>query len=102
MSRYNEDKTQYRTGIIPSEELVNVMLNEVKNARAVISKEKLDKKIPLTIKELKDAIDNIRGAVMIVYPAYHGLPEWEPVRLILENKFEWENIPTDVYDVISL
>lgn len=34
-------------------------------------------------------MDKLRGAVMIAYPAYHGLPEWEPVVLILENKHDW-------------
>ena len=33
---------------------------------------------------LKDAIDNIRGAVMICYPM--GLPEWDLIRENLEDK----------------
>jgi len=28
-------------------------------------------------------MDNLRGAMMIAYPGYHGLGEWEPVRLVL-------------------
>jgi hypothetical protein len=35
---------------------------------------------------LKEAIDNIRGAVMICYPM--GLPEWDLVRENLEDKEE--------------
>lgn len=33
--------------------------------------------------ELLDAIENIRLAVMLTYPAYLDLPEWEPTYLIL-------------------
>jgi hypothetical protein len=71
-------------------------------AKKTITKDKVDQKIPLNIKELKDALDGLRGAIMIVYPAYHGLPEWEPVRMILENKYDFENVPQDVYEVIEL
>jgi len=30
--------------------------------------------------------------MMMAYPGYHNLPEWEPARLILENKFDFENM----------
>jgi len=42
------------------------------------------RKVTLTHAALKEAIDNIRGAVMICYPM--GLPEWDLVRLLLEDK----------------
>ena len=35
---------------------------------------------------LQNEIDTIRGIVMMAYPAYHGLGEWEPIKVILENK----------------
>ena len=38
--------------------------------------------MPLTKQVLTDAIDVVRGAVMICYPM--GLPEWDLVRLCLE------------------
>lgn len=38
--------------------------------------------MPLTKHRLSEAIDNIRGAVMICYPM--GLPEWDFVRQALE------------------
>lgn len=40
----------------------------------------------LTRKALEDALDNVRGAVMICYPM--GLPAWDNVRLILEGTEE--------------
>merc|ERR1712125_234989 len=33
-------------------------------------------------------IDNLRGAVMIAYPAYHMLPACDPTRMELEDKEE--------------
>ena len=36
---------------------------------------------------------------MIAYPGYHGLPEWEPCRLILEGEHELEGKETDVAEV---
>lgn len=38
---------------------------------------------------------------MIAYPAYHGLPEWEPAVLILENKFDFEGREFDVGDYLA-
>lgn len=43
----------------------------------------MDKNIPLTHKVVKDALDQMKGAVMIVYPM--GLPPHDPVRQELEN-----------------
>ena len=42
------------------------------------------RKVCLSERMLLDAIDNIRGAVMICYPM--GLPEWDLVRENLESK----------------
>lgn len=46
-------------------------------------------------------MDKLRGAVMIAYPAYHGLPEWEPVKLVLENKHDWAGKETDVAEYLD-
>merc|ERR1711879_92606 len=43
----------------------------------------------LTIEGLKEQINLLRGMVMIAYPAYHGLPEWEPVVEMLEGTFPY-------------
>jgi hypothetical protein len=40
--------------------------------------------VPLTKQLLTDAVDVVRGAVMMCYPM--GLPEWDLVRLCLEDK----------------
>jgi hypothetical protein len=46
-------------------------------------------------------MNNLRGAVMIAYPAYHGLPPWEPAVLLLENKHFLEGQETDIGEVIN-
>ena len=43
----------------------------------------MDKNIPLTNEVVKDALDQMKGAVMIVYPM--GLPPHDPVRQELEK-----------------
>lgn len=38
----------------------------------------------VTMDMVKDALDQLRGAVMIVYPM--GLPPYDPIRMEFENK----------------
>ena len=45
--------------------------------------QQVDANIPLTSEVVQDALDQMRGAVMIVYPM--GLPPHEPVKQELEN-----------------
>ena len=45
----------------------------------------VDQKKCINKEEVSEAINLLKGAVMIAYPAYYELPEWEPVYLILEN-----------------
>jgi len=40
---------------------------------------------------LWEQIDLTRGIVMIAYPGFHGLGEWEPIWVILENKEEFDD-----------
>lgn len=48
----------------------------------------------LTEKEVKDALDKIRGSVMIVYPM--GLPPHDPIKLELDNEEDLSG--TQVYN----
>lgn len=50
---------------------------------AKMLQQQVDANIPLTSEVVQDAIDQMRGAVMIVYPM--GLPPHEPVKQELEN-----------------
>eukprot|EP00959_Pyramimonas_sp_CCMP1952_P157567 3295081-Pyramimonas_sp.AAC.1 len=48
----------------------------------------VEKKVVMKKADLLEAIDTIRGAVMINFPM--GLPEWDNVRLAIEDKEELE------------
>lgn len=87
--RENKDPTGYRIGVAPMEELSKKLKDAASDARKYISKDKAKNKIELDLKELEEQFSLLRGAVMIAYPAYHGLPEWEQVYLILEDKINF-------------
>jgi len=46
-------------------------------------------------------LDIIRGLVMMAYPAYHGLGDWEPIKVILENREDFDD-KTDLTDDLSV
>jgi len=87
-SNYRQDPSEKRTGDAPSDELAAVINQTVEDAKALTSDQMLARKQAITIKPLEDAINNIRGAVMIVYPM--GLPDYDHVRQILEEREELE------------
>ena len=53
-------------------------------ARAMVSRDLVARDSCLTLKEVTNVLDILRGATMIVYPM--GLPPHEPIRLELENR----------------
>lgn len=79
----NKDPLGKRNGKAPSEKMAEVINRTRKEAKARIAKEQADVNIPLNYDIVKDAIDQMRGAVMIVYPM--GLPPHDPVKQELEN-----------------
>lgn len=85
-TRYNDDKSGQRTGWILEEDVTNTILNGVKEAKEYISPKRTESKQLTTVKELLDLIEMLRAGVMIGYPGYYGLPEWEPCRVFLEDK----------------
>ena len=70
--------------------------NEIKKG---ISKNLVDQKKCLTVKMLRDMFDQLRGVMMIAYPGYHGVPEWEPAREILEGQYDIVSSQSEQYDV---
>lgn len=77
-----------------------MMLNEAMKTKQLIHKSQVDMKINLTKKMMTDQLDIIRGLTMMAYPAYHGLGEWEPIKVILENREEFEekmDLTDDLY-----
>lgn len=85
----NPDKTGYRTGIAPNKDYQAILQKEVEKAKTFLNDDPSKSKRITTVKELEEFVNNIKGAVMIVYPGYHNLPEWDPVYLILEDKIDY-------------
>ena len=89
------DPTGYRTGLVPSKESV-VKLNEVcDSAKKLVSNDNPELKKIMVTGDLKEVFMLFKGAVMIAYPGYYGLPDWDPVLLILEDKM---NFPSQYPD----
>jgi len=78
------DPTGKRTGDAPAENMADVIRRTVAELEASISKEQFEKKVVFNLEMFQEKFDNVRGALMIVYPM--GLPDWEPARLIFEDE----------------
>jgi len=87
-SNYRQDPSEKRTGDAPSDELAAVLQKTCADAVALTAEAQVQRKIATTAEALEEAINNIRGAVMIVYPM--GLPDYDHVRCILEEREELE------------
>jgi len=59
-------------------------------AKQMIHKTQVDRKVCLTMKMMNDQLDIFRGLVMMAYPGYYGLGDFEPIKVILENREEWD------------
>ena len=85
----NADPTGYRIGIAPNDELKTKIMDELEKAKKLLDKDMVDKKIITDPKALQEAINVIKGAVMIVYPGYYNLPTWDLTYLILEDRLDY-------------
>ena len=84
-ANYRQDPSERRTGDCPSDELAAVLQKTVEDGKALTAeKTTVALKRPTTSAALEEAINNMRGAVMIVYPM--GLPDYDHVRQILEER----------------
>ena len=79
------DEHKYRTGWLVDESLSNQMLEEAMKGKQLIHKTQIDRKVCLTFEALEHQLDIFKGLVMMAYPGYHGLGEWEPIRVLLEE-----------------
>ena len=89
-ANYRQDPAERRTGDAPSDELAAVIQRTVEDGKALTAETMVTRKKPVTAAMLEEAVSNMRGAVMIVYPM--GLPDYDHVRQILEEREELEEI----------
>lgn len=59
-------------------------MRTVEEAKALISKKQVQANVCFTMEMVKEALDQLRGAVMIVYPM--GLPPHDPIRMEFEDR----------------
>jgi len=68
--------------------------------KQLIHKTQIDRKVCLTFEAIQQQMDVYKGLVMMAYPGYHGLGEWEPIRVLLEGQEEEEPSPqNEILDV---
>ncbi|XP_021924692.1 UPF0769 protein C21orf59 homolog isoform X3 [Zootermopsis nevadensis] len=80
---FNKDPIGRRNGKQPNEHMQDVIKRTTEEAKAVVSKKQIQADVCLTLKMVQNALDILRGAVMIVYPM--NLPPHDVIRHELEN-----------------
>ncbi|KAL1131693.1 hypothetical protein AAG570_011306 [Ranatra chinensis] len=85
---FNKDPIGRRNGKQPNEKMQAVLNKTIDEARAIVSKKQVQAGVCLTQKKVQEALDLLRGALMIVYPM--GLPPHDVIRMELENKEDLE------------
>lgn len=83
-----KDELGRRNGRVPLEKMVDVLVRTIKDAKEKISKNLVQKDICLNQAKIQEAIDELRGAVTIVYPM--GLPPYDPIAMEFENNEDLE------------
>lgn len=79
-----KDEIGRRNGQAPNDKMKDVLMKTVDKAKALISKKQAQANVCVTVDMVKDALDQLRGAVMIVYPM--GLPPHDPIRMEMEDR----------------
>jgi len=96
----NPDEHGYRTGCPPPPEVADVLSRTAEEAEAAVSHALVQQRRTLTRDVCQTHIDNLRGAVMIAYPAFHRLPVYDPVRAELEDREELDGA-SEMQDVLD-
>lgn len=80
-----KDESFHRTGWVLAKPQTEEMLEIAHQAKEAIHKKNVEFKKKLSLEILEEHLDMVRGVVTKNYPGYHGLGEWEPVRVLLES-----------------
>ncbi|KAK2823397.1 hypothetical protein Q7C36_019997 [Tachysurus vachellii] len=83
-AEFRKDEIGRRNGHAPNEKMKNVLKKTMEEAKALISNKQVQANVCVTMDMVNEALDQLRGAVMIVYPM--GLPPHDPIRMELENQ----------------
>ncbi|XP_013778146.1 UPF0769 protein C21orf59-like isoform X2 [Limulus polyphemus] len=80
----NKDTIGRRNGKAPNQKMAEVLTKTLSEAKAKVSKKQIEANVCLSQTMVKEALDILQGAVMIVYPM--GLPPHEPIKKELDNE----------------
>lgn len=83
-----KDDLGRRNGRVPLDKMVDVLERTIREAKQKITKNLVKQDTCLTQSVVQEAIDELRGAVTIVYPM--GLPPYDPIQMEFENKEDLE------------
>eukprot|EP00466_Bigelowiella_natans_P004553 jgi/Bigna1/90278/estExt_fgenesh1_pg.C_660090 len=78
------DPLGFRVGKPPGPDVAKVLTRTADECRAAIDVQQAARKIVISRSKIEEAINNIKGAVMIAYPM--NLPEHDIIRTMLEGK----------------
>ncbi|MEQ2272425.1 hypothetical protein XENORESO_020886 [Xenotaenia resolanae] len=81
---FRKDEIGRRNGHAPNDKMKDVLMKTVEEAKALICKKQVQANVCVTMEMIKEALDQLRGAVMIVYPM--GLPPHDPIRMEFEEQ----------------
>ncbi|XP_069127896.1 cilia- and flagella-associated protein 298-like [Argopecten irradians] len=87
-AKMNKDPIGRRNGMAPDDKMAEVLTKTIKEAKDMISKKKVQMDQYVTQATVKEALDILRGAVMIVYPM--NLPPHDNIRMEFENTEDLE------------
>ncbi|CAN0227244.1 unnamed protein product [Lampetra fluviatilis] len=85
-AQLSPDPCGRRGGQAPNEKMQEVLRKTIQEAKALISKNQVQANVFMTMEMVQEALDQLRGAVTIVYPMQ--LPPHDPVRMEIEDKAE--------------
>ncbi|KAJ8266670.1 hypothetical protein GJAV_G00133270 [Gymnothorax javanicus] len=83
-AEFKKDEIGRRNGFAPNGRMKEVLTKTAEEAKALVSKKQVQAGVCVTMEMVKEALDLLRGAVMIVYPM--GLPPHDPIRMEFENQ----------------
>jgi len=78
------DPLQRRNGKRPTEAGRDILEKTAGEASAKVSRENVAAGLPVTWSSVEEALQQVKGAISIVYP--QGVPVYEPLRMELENR----------------
>ncbi|XP_061755312.1 cilia- and flagella-associated protein 298 [Nerophis ophidion] len=81
---FKKDDIGRRNGQAPTDKMKTVLVQTVDEVKALISKKQAEANVCVTMAMVKEGLEQLRGAVMIVYPM--GLPPHDPIRMEFEDR----------------